>query len=129
MSGYQVASLPHAPAVRSPRLDLRARVQHSRTARCEAERSKRLNTLIEGPLEPAHSLLELCCSQNESRTLRYIAPDRCLSRVHEITHGKTPPKQVELEADKLIVREKNAAPDMAARTALHEEARVGLSIC
>ena len=100
--------------------DLRTRVVP------EAERSKRLKTLrdqlpgilIEGPLEPSHSLLELCCSQAETKALRYIAPEKCLSRVHEITHGKTPSKQVELEADKLVVKEKDAAPDMAAHTAL-----------
>ena len=110
--------------------DLRTRVQHpdGQPDRKipEAERSKRLKTLreqmtgllIEGGLEPSHALLDLCCNQHETRTLQYLAPEKCTSRIHEITHSKSPAKQVELEADKLVVKERASTPEMVAHTAL-----------
>ena len=37
---------------------------------------------------------------------------------HEVTHQKSPAKQVEIDADKIIVKERNEVPDEAAHSAL-----------
>ena len=50
--------------------------------------------------------------------IKYLAPERCISRMHEVTHQKSPAKQVEIDSDKLVVREKNEVPDEAAHSAL-----------
>ena len=91
----------------------------------DAEREERLaglkasltGILIEGPLEPSHSLLQLCVHQREVNQT-YIAPERCTSRVHEVTCGKTPTKQVALESERLVVKESANIPDETATSAL-----------
>ena len=74
--------------------------------------------LIEGPLDPGHSLLDACAQMHFTNEIKYLAPERCVSRMHEITHQKSPAKQVEIDSDRLIVREKNEVPDEAAHSAL-----------
>ena len=74
--------------------------------------------LIEGPLDPGHSLLDSCAQMQFTNEIKYLAPERCVSRMHEVTHLKTPSKQVEIDSDKLIVREKNEVPDETAHSAL-----------
>eukprot|EP00435_Cladocopium_sp_Y103_P059712 s605_g21.t1 len=74
--------------------------------------------LIEGPLDPGHSLLDACAQIHFANELKYLAPERCISRNHEITHQKSPAKQVEIESDRLIVKEKSEVPDEAAHSAL-----------
>ena len=74
--------------------------------------------LIEGPLDPGHSLLDACAQMHFTNEIKYLAPERCVSRMHEVTHQKAPAKQVELDADKLIVKERSDVPDEAAHTAL-----------
>eukprot|EP00435_Cladocopium_sp_Y103_P017971 s1600_g4.t1 len=74
--------------------------------------------LIEGPLEPGHALLDACAQMQYANELKYLAPERCISRMHEITHQKSPAKQLELESDKLVVREKADIPDETAHSAL-----------
>ncbi|CAJ1397362.1 unnamed protein product [Effrenium voratum] len=86
----------------------------------EAERDRRMKhlrdtligVLIEGPMEPGHALLDLCAQQRESGQLRYIPPERCISRVHEVTTASNPKKQLEFESDKLSIKEQVVAPDM-----------------
>lgn len=92
----------------------------------EAERDARMATLraslpgltIEGPLEPSHVLLQLCSSQREQNQLAYIAPEKCVSRMHEVTTSKTPNKQLALEAERLVIKEASSVPDEAAHSAL-----------
>ena len=74
--------------------------------------------LIEGPLDPGHSLLDACAQMHYTNDIKYLAPERCVSRMHEVTHQKAPAKQVELESDRLIVKEKSDIPDEAAHSAL-----------
>ena len=74
--------------------------------------------LIEGPLDPGHALLDACAQMSYSNEIKYLAPERCISRMHEVTHQKTPSKQVEIEADRLIVKEKQDVPDETAHSAL-----------
>ena len=78
----------------------------------DAEREKRMDNLktslvgviVEGPLEPSHALLELCANQYQANQLQYIKPEKCTSRMHEITTGKPRTKELQLEANKLVVR-------------------------
>ena len=79
----------------------------------EAERDRRMALLrnslsglcIEGPLEPGRKLLDECCHQEATGQLKYLAPDRCISRLHEVTHGRPAARQVELDHSKLVIRE------------------------
>lgn len=61
---------------------------------------------IEGALEPAHALYDLCMTIYESEEIRYIPPSRCLSRQQELA-GQKPEKEVQLDAVKgsLIVKD------------------------
>ena len=92
----------------------------------EAERDRRMKhlrdtligVLIEGPMEPGHALLDLCAQQRESGQLRYIPPERCISRVHEVTTASNPKKQLEFESDKLSIKEQVVVPDMQVHDSL-----------
>lgn len=95
-----------------------------------AEKNARLDQLrqrfqglnIFGAGEPSHCLLDECCAQFESRTLRYIEPARCTSRDNEITAGKSD-KRLKLDAGSLAIRETKSVPDEAISTTYH------LSMC
>jgi hypothetical protein len=50
--------------------------------------------------------------------IKYLAPERCVSRMHEVTHQKNPGKQVEIESDRLIIKERHEVPDETAHSAL-----------
>ena len=90
----------------------------------DAEREERLKALrltglsIEGPLESSHALLQMCTHQRETGQLVYIPPERCVSRVHEVTCGKSPSKQLALESDKLVLKETHNIPDETATSEL-----------
>ena len=60
---------------------------------------------VEGALEPGRKLLDECCHQEATGQLKYLAPDRCISRLHEVMHGKPAARQVELDHSKLVIRE------------------------
>ena len=66
--------------------------------------------VVERQLEPSHELLEAMMQQKESNQLCYIQLERLMSREWEITMGKTK-KQLSLDTEKLIVREKSDVPD------------------
>ena len=68
----------------------------------------------------AESMACLICAAISMRLARsnFWLRKKCTSRIHEITHSKSPAKQVELEADKLIVKERVATSEMVAQTAL-----------
>ena len=91
-----------------------------------AEREARLNIvkaqlsglLIEGALEPGHSLIDLCASMHQSNEIKYIAPERCVSRFHEIMNQKTPTKQLDIAADTLVIKEHKEVPDSIAHSAM-----------
>ena len=73
---------------------------------------------IEGASEPGHTLLDSCAQMFHLNEGKYLAPDRCVSRLHEVTHSKQPTRQLELESDKLIIREKQEVPAENASSAL-----------
>ena len=64
---------------------------------------------ISGPLEPAHSLYDLCMTIMESEEIRYIPPSKCLSRQQELA-GLKPEKEVQLDASKGSLVLKDVAP-------------------
>ena len=74
--------------------------------------------VIEGPLEPGHSLLDACAAMASVNEVRYLAPEKCVSRSHEIIHNKTPTRQLELSSDNLVIKEQQQVPDMTATSAL-----------
>ena len=66
--------------------------------------------LIERQMSPSHALLDMCAQQYESRQLKYLGPDKCTSREREVSMSKNA-RQVEIDADKLVVKEKADTPD------------------
>ena len=91
-----------------------------------AERETRLNVvkkqltglLIEGALEPAHCLIDLCAAMQQSNEIKYISPERSVSRVHEIMSQKNPTKQLDIAADSLVIKEHREVPDAIAHPAM-----------
>ena len=90
----------------------------------QVERNAKMITLraalpgvcIEKQLEPSHSLLDLVSQQFEAQQLAYLSPDRCTSREWEVAMGKTTSKQIQLDTDHLVVKEKSDTPDQVAAT-------------
>ena len=50
--------------------------------------------------------------------IRYIPPERCVSRTYEVLNQKSPSKQIDIAAESLVVKEKTEVPDMVATSAL-----------
>ena len=67
----------------------------------EAERDRRLANLrlslsaflIEGHTEGSRSLLDLSVQMEASNQVKYIAPEKCTSRLFELGQGKTSSRQ------------------------------------
>ncbi|CAL1163813.1 unnamed protein product [Cladocopium goreaui] len=74
--------------------------------------------LIEGPLEPGHCLLDVAANMLQLSEIRYIPPERCVSRTNEVLDQKSPSKQIDIAAESLVVKEKTEVPDMVATSAL-----------
>lgn len=74
--------------------------------------------LIEGPLEPGHHLLDLAANMAQTNEIRYISPEKCITRTHEIMTQKTPTKMVDVSSDSLVVKEKSEVADMVTSSAL-----------
>ena len=89
-----------------------------RESRLEAIRTMLPGILIEGPLEPSHTLLNACAAMQQANEVRYIAPEKCVSRTHEVIHQKNPSKQLEISSDVLAVREHREVPDAVTTSAL-----------
>lgn len=73
---------------------------------------------VEGPTEPGHSLLDSCAQMAHLNELKYLAPERCVSRLHEVTNAKTPSRQIEIESDKLVLKEHQDIPSENAHSGL-----------
>ena len=79
----------------------------------------RLNgLLIEGPLEPGHSLLDLAASMYQRNEILYIPPEKSVSRTHEVLTQKSPTKMLDISSESLIVKEKTDVQDMVVSSAL-----------
>ena len=79
-----------------------------RQARLERQREQLRGLDIQGPLEPSHSLYDLCASMIEKNEVAYISPSKCLSRQQELM-GTKPEKEIQLDSTKtaLVVKEQN----------------------
>ena len=87
--------------------------------------------VIEGASEPGHALLDAAAQMYHANEVKYLAPERCISRLHEVTHCKQPTRQLEIEADKLVVREKDSELHETAHSALQVKSaleRRGISL-
>jgi hypothetical protein len=43
---------------------------------------------------------------HEKNQVSYIPPERCVSRLHELTSSKQPDRLLEIESSKLVIKEK-----------------------
>lgn len=84
-----------------------------RRMRLEDQRTRLSGISISGPLEPAHSLYDLCASMIESNEIKYISPSKCLTR-HQELQGQKPDKEIQLDATKsnLVVKEQPVAREI-----------------
>ncbi|CAL1145278.1 unnamed protein product [Cladocopium goreaui] len=89
-----------------------------RETKMKAIKKRLTGLLIEGPLEPRHALLDTAASMMQLNEIKYIPPEKCISRTHEVLNQKTPTKQLDILAENLIVKEKQDTPDMTVTSAL-----------
>ena len=89
-----------------------------REAKMRVVRANLTGLVIEGASEPGHALLDSAAQMYHANEVKYLAPERCISRLHEVTHQKQPTRQLELEADKLVVKQKDDEPHESAHSAL-----------
>ena len=90
-----------------------------------AEKESRLNDIrlrltgisISGPLEPATSLLEHTMHQHETKTIKYLAPEKCYSREHEIKHAK-PSRSLQVEGGTIAMKDGTSIPSETVFTSL-----------
>ena len=82
---------------------------------------------LEGANEPGHTLLDSYSQMFHLNEIRFVPPEKCVSRLHEVTHAKQPTKQLELEADHLIIKEKQEIPSETASSALQVKEALGRS--
>ena len=92
----------------------------------QAERESRMNllqqrlagVLISGQMEPGHTLLDSVMSMVDKNQLKYLPPERCVSRVHELTNLKAPDRMLDIEANKIIIKDKDEKIEAPAHTSL-----------
>ena len=106
--------------------DLKQQVQNPSETKPvpEAERERRMTQLrasvpgviIEGDSEPSKALLDVCINMTATAELKYVPPCKCTSRLHEVSLAAPSSKLVELEASRLIVRDKVEVPDTQVST-------------
>ena len=62
--------------------------------------------------------MDEACHQEGTGQLKYLPPDKCISRLQEVTHAKESARQIELEQTRLVIREAQESPNMPASSAL-----------
>lgn len=72
---------------------------------------------ISGPLEPATALFEHAVHQHETKVLKYLPPEKCYSREHEIKFAK-PAKNLQVEGGTLALKEGSTIPSESVYTSL-----------
>ena len=86
-------------------------------ARMTAIRTRLTGIALEGPLEPSTSLLEQTVHQHETKTIKYLPPERCYSREHEIKYAK-PAKSLQVEGGTIAFKENTTIPGENVFTSL-----------
>ena len=89
-----------------------------RETKMRAIKNRLTGLLIEGPLEPGHALLDTTASMMQLNEIKYIPPEKCISRTHEVLNQKSATKQLDISAESFIVKEKQDTPDMTVTSAL-----------
>ena len=85
---------------------------------CRNLRTRLSGQVIEGATEPGHGLLDQAIQMHEKNQVSYIPPERCVSRLHELTSSKQPDRLLEIESSKLVIKEKKEDLEVAALSAL-----------
>ena len=70
-----------------------------RTARVEGQKTNLRGLDLSGPMEPSYWLYDSFSAMMDSGELKYIPPNRCLTRQQEIA-GSKPDKQIKLDENK-----------------------------
>ncbi len=81
-----------------------------RSARIEGQRARLRGLDLSGPLEPSYWLYDSFWTMMDSGGLKYIPPNRCLTRQQEIS-GSKPEKQIKLDDNKTGLIVKEAEPE------------------
>ena len=89
-----------------------------RETKMKAIKKRLSGLLIEGPLGPGHALLDTTAGMMQLNEIKYIPPEKCISRTHEVLNQRSPTKQLDISAENLIVKEKQDTPDMTVTSAL-----------
>ena len=113
-----LASLKEQVTGLSPESTVKKLPSAERETRLSVVKKQLTGLLIEGAMEPAHCLLDLCASLHQQNEVKYFPPEKCVSRVHEIMNQKTPTKQLDIAADALIIKEHKEVPDAIAHSAM-----------
>lgn len=92
--------------------------QAEREARLTNLKTRLIGQLIEGSTEPGHCLLDLAVQMHEKNQTVYLSPDRCVSRLHELTATKSNDKMIEIEASRLVIKDKEPDLEVSASTSL-----------
>ena len=87
-----------------------------RETKMKAIKKRLTGLLIEG-LEPGHGLLDTTASVMQLNEIKYIPPEKCISRTYEVLNQKSLTKQLDISAENLIVKEKQDTPDMTVTSA------------
>eukprot|EP00438_Fugacium_kawagutii_P023705 Skav228032 [mRNA] locus=scaffold1188:3261:4511:+ [translate_table: standard] len=120
--------------VTSPDPTVPRKVPHAeRESRLANLRARLAGVIVEGHSEPAHSLVDLACQLYEQNQLKFIPLDKCFSRLAELTNtsGKPIGKQLEVEASKVVLRDKEADIEISVQSsyqALEAFKRRGLAL-
>ena len=86
-------------------------------SRMVAIKTRLTGIALEGPLEPSTSLLEQAVHQHETKTIKYLPPERCYSREHEIKFAK-PAKTLQVEGGTIAFKENATIPSESIYTSL-----------
>lgn len=92
--------------------------QAEREAKMTTLRGRLVGQLVEGSNEPGHALLDAAISMHDRNQTTYVAPEKCISRVHELTTEKSVDRLVHIEASKLVLKEQDTNIEISASTSL-----------
>lgn len=104
--------------VTAPESAIRKIPQAERDSRMQLLKNRLPGLLLEGPNEPGHSLLDAVVSMVDKNQCKYLAPERCVSRMHELTTQKSADRMLEIESNKIVIKDKDEGVEVAAHTSL-----------
>ena len=105
-------------SVTSPDGATRKVPQAERESRMTLLKNRLPGLLVEGANEPGHALLDAVMSMVDKNQLRYLGPDGCISRIHELTSQKTTDRMLEIEANRVVVKDREDPMEVPAHTSL-----------